>query len=80
MNIETLTKLLAWCTTINLGLLFIWIIIFILAHDWMYGIHKKWFNLTNEQFDAIHYGGMGLFKLFILLFNLVPYLACRIIG
>jgi len=33
-----------------------------------------------EQFDAIHYAGMTVFKLGIILFNLVPYIALRIVG
>ena len=32
------------------------------------------------QFDAIHYAGMTVFKLGIILFNLVPYIALRIVG
>jgi hypothetical protein len=30
------------------------------------------FRLSNEQFDAIHYTGMSIYKIGILLFNLVP--------
>jgi hypothetical protein len=37
-------------------------------------------NLSVETFDAIHYSGMVLFKIGILLFNLVPYFALRIVG
>jgi len=33
-----------------------------------------------EQFDAVHYIGMALYKLGILLFNLVPAIALYIIG
>jgi hypothetical protein len=51
-----------------------------LAHDWMYGFHGLWFHLSVEQFDALHYGGMTLYKIGILLFNLVPYIALRIVG
>jgi len=50
------------------------------AHDWMYRFHSKWFKISVEKFDAIHYGGMALFKTAVLLFNLVPYLALRIVG
>jgi len=46
----------------------------------MYRFHSKWFNLSVDKFDAIHYAGMALFKTAILLFNLAPYLALRIVG
>jgi hypothetical protein len=42
--------------------------VFMLAHDWLYGLHGLWFHLMVEQFDALHYGGMALYKIGILLF------------
>jgi hypothetical protein len=70
----------AWCSVINMVILCVWLLFFILAHDWMHRIHGKWFNMSVEKFDTIHYSGMALFKMGILLFNLVPYFALRIIG
>jgi hypothetical protein len=43
----------------------------------MYGVHSRWFHLSTDQFDALHYAGMALYKIGILLFNLVPYIALR---
>lgn len=80
MSMELIRDMLAWCAVINLGLLIGWFLFFSLAHNWMYSLHQKWFQLTVEQFDTIHYVGMALFKIGILLFNLVPYLALRIVG
>ncbi|MBU2228718.1 MAG: hypothetical protein KJ936_13825 [Proteobacteria bacterium] len=80
MKIEVIRAFFAWCAVINLGLLLWWFLIFTLAHDWVYRLHKKWFPLSVEQFTAIHYSGMGLFKIGIFLFNLAPYFALRIIG
>ena len=79
MTIETIRDVLGWCAVINLGLLLWWFLFFMLAHDWMYRIHGKWFKLPVERFDAIHYSGMAFFKICILLFNIVPYLAIRIV-
>ncbi len=79
MTIEVIRGVLAWSAVINFGLLLWWFLFFSLAHDWTYRFHGKWFRLTTEQFDALHYGGMAVFKLGILLFNLVPYLALRIV-
>jgi hypothetical protein len=46
----------------------------------MYRFHSKWFKISVEKFDDIHYSGMAFFKIAIFLFNLVPYLALRIVG
>ena len=80
MTLVIIRKTLAWCAVINIGFLLWWFLFFILAHDWMYGLHCKWFKLSVDQFDAIHYAGMALFKIGIFLFNLVPYFALRIVG
>jgi hypothetical protein len=42
--------------------------------------HGRWFRLSVEQYDAINYIGMAPFKLGIILFNLVPYVALRNVG
>ncbi|OQY51903.1 MAG: hypothetical protein B6247_18225 [Candidatus Parabeggiatoa sp. nov. 2] len=80
MTIELVRDVLGWCTLINLGVLLWWFLFLSLAHDWTYRLHSKWLRLTVEQFNAIHYAGMALFKIGILFFNLVPYLALRIVG
>ena len=46
---------------------------FLFARDWMFQLHARWFRLTPELFDAMHYGGLGLYKLAIWLLNLAPY-------
>ena len=43
-------------------------------------IHTKWFNISVETFDGIHYAGMAFFKMGTLLFILIPYLALHIVG
>jgi len=80
MTLETIRAVFAWCTVINLGLFIWWFLFFALAHDWMYRLHGKWFKISVEKFDTLHYAGMALFKMGLLLFNLVPYLALRIVG
>ena len=80
MTLETIRDTLAWCAVINIGLLIWWLIFIILAHDWTYRMHNKWFKLSVETFDTIHYAGIAFFKLAIFLFNLVPYFALRIVG
>jgi hypothetical protein len=80
MSIAIVRKVLLWCAAINYGVLLVWFLFFMLAHEWMYQLHGRWFHLSVEQFDALHYAGMALYKLGILLFNLVPYIALRIVG
>jgi len=79
MTVETLTAVLGWTTLINFALLAWWLLFFVVARDWTYRLHTKWFRFPREQFNAIHYSLMGVFKMGIIIFNLVPYLALRIV-
>lgn len=80
MKIEIARDILLWCAVINYGVLLLWFLFFRFARDWMYGFHGRWFRLSPQQFDGIHYTGMAIYKMGILLFNLVPYLALHIVG
>ena len=80
MSSAIVRDVLLWCTGINYGVLFVWFLFFVLAHDWMYQLHGMGFHVSVEQFDALHYAGMALYKVGILLLNLVPYVALRIGG
>ncbi len=78
MRTETVGKTLLWCAIINYAILLVWFIAFLVAHDWIYIFHGRWFRLTVEQFDMVHYAGMALFKIGILLLNLVPFVALQV--
>jgi hypothetical protein len=78
MNLEVVRRVLLWSTIINYGILLVWFFLFMLAHDWMYQLHGRWFHLSVEQFDMLHYAGISVYKIGILLLNLVPYIALLI--
>ena len=80
MSIEVTRNLLLWSTIINWGILLVWWLFVSVAHDWIQGIYGRWFRLSRDQFDAIHYAVMGIFKIGIILFNLVPYVALSIVA
>lgn len=67
-------RFLLWCAVMNMAVLLCWAGIFIFRKDFVYRQHSRWFRLSPEQFDALHYGGMAFYKLLILFFNIVPLL------
>jgi hypothetical protein len=78
MTVDTLRRARLWCTIINYGILLVWFFAFMLAHDWMYNFDGRWFRLSVEQFDMLHYAGISVYKIGIILLNLVPYIALHI--
>jgi hypothetical protein len=80
MDIQTLTTFFMWCTIIDGALLVFWIIMCIIAPDLVYRTQSKWFLIPRETFNVIMYSFLGMFKIFFMVFNVVPYAALLIIG
>ena len=79
MTRDDLRAGLGWCTVINFGFMMLWFLAFLGAHDFVYQVHSTMFSLSPERFDELHYQLLGFFKLSVMLLNLVPYIALRII-
>lgn len=75
MTITALRRFFLVCLLINYGILLLWFFMIVLAKEWLRGFHGKWFPLSGERFDAIHYQGMAIYKIGIFLLNLGPCLA-----
>ena len=79
MTLATLASFLMWCSIINYGILIFWALLYIFAHGFMEKIHGRWYRLTPEQYRVMNVSGIILYKLLIILFNIVPYIALRIV-
>jgi hypothetical protein len=67
-------------TILNVVLLFLSFLIFVFAGDFAYRVHSRWFILSKETYNLIWCSGLGLFKILVLVFNFIPYIALLIIG
>ena len=75
MTTHEIREFLLWSLAINYVNLLVWFSAFVYAHGWMYRLHTRWFKLSVETFDAIHYAGMSVYKIGVLLLNLAPFAA-----
>ncbi|MET0101789.1 MAG: DUF6868 family protein [Sedimenticola sp.] len=80
MDVQTLTSFFMWCTIIDGSLLLFWSLALMAAPDLVYRTQSRWFPIPRETFNVVIYGFLGLFKVFFLVFNLVPYLALLLVG
>lgn len=78
MNIDAVRTVFGLCTLINSGVLIVWFLFFWLAHEQLFRLHGRWFPLDLNQFNATHYLGMAIYKILILVFNLVPWIALTV--
>lgn len=79
MELETIRAAFGWAALIAYALLLGWFFAWLWARDWMRRLHGRWFRLSDERFDAIHYAGMAGLKLAIWVFLLAPWLALHIV-
>lgn len=79
MTIEHLYDLLLWMTIINLGLFSFSIGIILYLQSWIIDFHSRLFGLTKEKVSLSLYKMMGIYKILIIIFNIVPLIALEII-
>jgi len=77
MDSAELRTVLLYSTIINYAILIVWFLALMVARDSLYRLHTNLFSfkLSPAAFDAVHYGGMSVYKIGILLLNLAPLLA-----
>ncbi len=76
--LQTVATILIRSFFFGLGFLLLWFILYLIAPGWLFQINAKWFNnISQRDFELINYCGMGLLKIAILLFFLLPYLAIK---
>jgi len=80
MAVAVLKNFFMWCTIINFALLIVSAIMCTFLGDWVYPIHSKWFSISRDAFNVAIYSFIGLYKILIIMFNLVPWIALVIIG
>jgi len=80
MDVTIVRNFLLWCTIINGALLIFSSLLCAFAGDWVYRVHSRWFALSREAFNTVIYSFIGLYKIFFIVFNLIPYLALTIVG
>ena len=80
MDICSLTTFFMWLTIINGGILILWGVFCMFAADLVYRTQTKWFPIPRETFNVVIYSFLGILKIFVIMFNVVPYIALLIIG
>ncbi len=82
MSVETTDFLLSffgWMTVVNFVIYGLTAAAILLLRDWMTGLHMRMFNVEGRAIEPILYAWLGGYKLLIIVFSLVPYIALRII-
>jgi len=80
MDITQLTAFLAWCTAINFVLLILATIALVSLSGVVTRVHGALFGLPGIILHEQYFQYLAQYKILIIMFNLVPYLALRIMA
>jgi len=80
MDMMKVQAFFGWCTVMNGLLLVFSSMIFMIAGDWIYRMHGRWFPISREAFNVSVYRFIGTMKVMVIFLNLVPYFALLIIN
>lgn len=79
-EIKTLVTFLGWCSVINIAVLSVSTILLMFIRTPVARIHGKLFGVEPSQLPPLYMNYLGNYKLAILMLNLVPYIALKIMG
>ena len=77
-SIDTLTTFLGWCTVINVVALAITSIMLMLMRNFIPRIHGRMFGVNKDDLPLTYVQYLGNYKIAIIVLNIVPYIALRI--
>ena len=79
MSIEKLADLFRWMTIINVGLLVLSSVLIMMLKRIVCRMHGKLFGVGEDKVAIICYSYLGVYKVLIIVFNIVPYIALLLI-
>ena len=78
-SLNTVASILLRCWICGFLLLFIWLGVSQLMAEFIYTLHGPMFGLSTHELDVIFYCGMGLLKLGVVKFFLIPWISIKLV-
>jgi len=79
ITLGAIQEILGWCTIINFGLLLLTSIALSSMRDTIVRVHSKMYSLSEQDLSRAYFQYLAQYKIVIIVFNLAPYIALRIV-
>ena len=79
MDIEILREFLFWCLLLNMAIDTFTALVTLRLRNFMSGMHERLFGVSQQTVHTAFYIYLAAYKLLIIVFNFVPWLALVII-
>jgi len=80
MTINVLRQFFMWCMVLNGAVLMLSFLFWLGAKEWICQQHQRLFGISQEQLNFVAEFFFIGYKLFLISFNLIPYLALLILS
>jgi hypothetical protein len=77
--LETVARILWRCTVLGFGMILFWACLIVFLNDFTYQIQTFFLKVTQEQFGAIHFAGIGLAKVLTFWLFLAPLISIKLV-
>ena len=80
IDTEFASSFLGWCSILNIGLLAFYTLWLTLLGDFTKRTHSAIFNVDESTLDTLYFRYLANYKLAIVVLNIVPYLALKLVS
>lgn len=79
-NMQVITTFLGWCAVVNLGIYLFTALALMGFRGPIKKIHSKLSAVPSEKLDELYFNYLGSFKMAIIVLNVAPYAALRLMA
>lgn len=79
MSANEIANFIGWCTIFNAAILTLTTLVLVAGRKWIAAKHARWFGLSTDELSAAYFRYLATYKLMVIVFNLVPYVAMRMV-
>ncbi|RLA00903.1 MAG: hypothetical protein DRQ42_04465 [Gammaproteobacteria bacterium] len=80
MTVESLTELLGWASIVNIAILLFSTLLLIAMRGAITNLHSKLFGLDEKDLGRAYFQYLAQYKIAIIMLNITPYIALKIMG
>ena len=78
-NLQQLIDFFGWMLVVNIGFLILFSLMLVVMKNTISTIHGKLFSVSEGELKIIYIKYLANYKILIIMLNLVPYIALKII-
>jgi len=79
-DLSSLTTFFGWCSVVNIGLLAFSSLMLLGMKNMILSIHCKVTGIPGPELNVLYFQYLGHYKIAIIVLNIVPYLALKLMA